>query len=387
MRKLLLLCFTLTLTNLMAQDSALASEIDVTTLSKKDVYKQIDRSIEARDEVIIEFMGMLGVDFPNYSEFEEYILDMSEELIQTEDLAYPLKLVEAVLYNNLENTRAQELYTIVIDKQIEIAERIEAEKRKAELNRVTLESEEVLIIEEQLKEEENITRRMDTVKDLSSVISSFSDSFHKTHYISNSHIYPIYFRHYYSEVYDNYIGRDATNNVESGFAIDVGLGIDLNSITIRMDASGAMSYDELINNVERQIFSSGIFSLGFSFIPVPLFFRAGFYQDIFIFEDEEDVDTAITNLPSPSLGVGITGLRLFKVLKLDLSTDYLLASTYTENLDLSFLVKSYVSVNMYRTGALNFELKTGFDYLYLKEGGLKERSIMPKFGFGVSNYE
>lgn len=383
MRKLLLLCLLLSLTGLFAQEA----ELDVTTLSKKDVLKYLDERIEVRDENLVEFMGMLGVDFPDYAEFEEYLLNRASDLIQSEDITYPLTLVEAVLYNNLENSRAQELYSVLVDKQIEITERREAEERKAELKRITIESEEALEIEEQLKEEEEISQKMYTVKDLSGVINSFSDSFHRTRYTTNSYFYPIYFRHYFSQVYDDYVGREYTYNTEQGFAVDIGLGIELNFITIRLDATCDMSYELLFNNYDRQIFSSGVLSLGFSFIPIPLFLRGGFYYDKFIFIDEDDINTAVLTLPSPSAGIGITGWRFLKVFKFDLSADYLFASTYTKNLDLALVGKSYLSINMFRIGAMNFELKGGLDYLFLYEGGLREDSFMPKFGLGVGNYE
>ncbi len=363
-----------------------AQEEEFSTLTDKQILRLIDDAIEAKDKDFVSLLGQIDLNHPNYGKFESYILDKASELINSDDLSYPLLMVEAVLYNNLENSVAQELYTVIVTKKIEIDERVVLEEKRNVIKREELESlaEE---IDEDIIKEEKMASIVGLNKELIKTKKSYTDSFDKTHFVSNSFIYPFSFNYYKSEVYDEFTGREPFFNYLNGQGVELGIGISFKYITLRMDLSGNIVYLDLIHEIEKHFLGFGTLSLGFPKAPIPLFFRAGFLYDLYQFDESELSIVAITNLPSPTLGLSLTGVKLFKVLKLDLSLDYLYASTYTENLDYGFLNKTYLTLNLIRIGSNHLELRGGIDILFLSEGGLSEVNYNPRFGFGVSSYE
>ncbi len=363
-----------------------SEEIDITTLSQKEILELIDNSIELKDESIITYLGTLGPEFQNYKKYEKYILGKALKLAQGGDLSYPLKLVEAVLYNNLENSDAQELYAIIIDKKIELDERLEAEKLKADQKREEL-AIQTKEIERVYVEEKRMASIVNSNQELLSTINGYLDSFDKTHYVSNSYFYPILSRFYTSEVYDGFHNRESTTNDYNGFAVEFGIGIALKLFVFRMDMTGNISYNDLLYDNIKQITGAVNISMGFKVLQIPLYIRTGFLYDTYMYEDMDDTEVAITSLPSPSIGLGITGLRLFNILKFDLSTDILLASSYTDNLDYALSNRAYITINLLRFGIYNLEIRGGLDNLFYMEGGLSEYSLTPRFGFGISSYE
>lgn len=381
MKKLLVITSMLiTMLNLVSE------EIDITILTQKEIIKLIDSSILKKDESIIIYLGTLGSEFPSYGKYEKYILVKALELAQGGDLSYPLMLVEAVLYNNLENSDAQKLYAIIIDKKIELDERLEAEKIKAEQKREELASqvEEMTLI---YAEEERMANIVTSSKELLSTINGYIDSFDKSHYVSNSYFYPILSRFYTSEVYDGFHNRESTTNNYNGFALEFGIGIALKFFVFRMDMTGNISYNDLLYDNIKQITGAVNISMGIQVLKIPIYVRTGFLYDTYMYDDMDDTEVAITSLPSPSIGLGITGLRLFKVLKLDLSTDVLLASLNTDNLDYALSSRAYITLNLLRFSIYNLEIRGGLDNLFYMEGGLAEYSFTPRFGFGISSYE
>lgn len=363
-----------------------SQEIDITLLSEKEIIKFIDQAVESRDESIINYMGSLGTDFPSYSKIETYILGKARDLIAGSDLSYPLKIVEAVLYNNLENDDAQKLYSSIINKKIELEERLQAEKLKADLKR-----EELKLLAESIdkayEEDERLASIVGINQEMLSTINGYIDSFDKTHYVSNSYFYPIFTRFYQSEVYDGFYNRESTINSYNGFAVEFGIGIELRLLTFRMDLTGNFSYNDLLNDSIKQGTGAVTISTGMPIIPIPLFLRTGFLYDLYLFDNMANSEVAITNLPTATLGLGITGLRFLKIIKIDLSTDFLMASTYTDNLDLGLFSRGYLTVNLLRFGIYNLEIRGGLDHIFYSEGGLSEYSITPRFGFGISSYE
>lgn len=363
-----------------------SQEVDIASLSYKEVISLIDETIDSKDEVLIDYLASMGLGSPHYSNIEKYILSEVRRLVGGEDLGYPLKLVEAILYNNLENSDAQELYGILINKKIELDERREAEIIKAEKKR-----EEIKKLADQIdktyKEEERLAEIVTSNQELLSTINGYIDSFDKTHYVSNSYYYPLLTRFYESEVYDGFHNRAATVNSHSGFAMDLGIGVELKMLTLRADLTGSFSFNELLHDNIKQLTGAFNISTGLSIIPFPLYFRGGFLYDMYLYDNMDDTEVAITNLPSPSLGLGISGLKLFKVIKLDLSTDILLAAVYTDNLSVALFNRAYISLNLFRFGTYNMEIRGGLDYLYYSEGGLAEYSLTPRFGMGISSYE
>lgn len=361
-----------------------SQEVDLGLLSEKEILKIIDDAIEAKDQNIISYLSNLGTDFPGYNNYEKYILNKALKLIESDDLSFPLILVESVLYNNLENSEAQELYTTLINKSIEIKERIAEEKIKAEIKREAI-AELTEEIDQELIEEERLAEIVLTNKELLDLISEYTDSFDSTHYVTNTYLYPFLTKYYSSEVYDGYMNREKTVNKYNGQSVEFGIGLELKIIKFRTDVIANFSYNDILYDNIKQLSIHVNLSTGFPIIPFPIYFRSGFFYDTYFFEGEPDV--AIQSLPSPTFGLGLTGLNFLKVLKLDLSSDFLLAANYTENFEYGVFNRIFLTLNLFRIDTFNIELRGGLDNLFYMEDGLSEYSNIPKFGIGISSYE
>lgn len=380
MRKIILLIL-LPLLHLYAQDL----DQDLENMSDKEIYKIIDTAIENRDREFVSVIGKINTSSSKYKQFEDYILDKASGIVDQDDLSYPLYLVESILYYNLESSKAQELYVDIVNKKIDIEERASLEEEREELKREIIETLAEDIEEEATKQEE-LSEIVEESKTLTEKRDSYFDGYNKLRYNSNSFIYPISYSYFSSEVYDEFSGRESTTNTLSGMGYELGLGIIMSYLNLRMDLSGNFAANDIFDN-RKHITTNICFSFGTSAIPFPLFLRVGFFHDIYTFEEGSVTEMAITNLPSPTLGISVTGFKLFKVLKFDFSVDSLLASTYTDNFDSGLFTRLYTTVNLYRFDSYNVELRFGFDSIWLSEGGLTESSINPRFGFGVSSYE
>lgn len=381
MRKLLLcISMILSISTLSSQD------VDLTTLTEEEVFKLIDTAVDEKDENILSILGSLDSETSVYSKYENYIIDRSGKLIGYGDLDFSLQLIEAVLYNNLENEEAQRLYTVIINKKIEFKERLEAEQIVADKKR-----EEIIILNKEVKEEvvyeEYMANVISTNSELLSVIESYSNSYDRANYITNFYFYPITEKYYTSEVYDGYMNRDSTTNNYSGQGMDLAMGYSVGWFSLRTDLSVSLTYEDLINDTLKQVTGSAILSTGLTAIEIPLFLRSGFLYDLYMYNDDDFSDVAITNLGSPIIGLGLTGFNFLKVLELDIAGDFLLAPAYTDNLDFAFASKLYITVNLFKIGKQNFEIKGGIDTLYLNEEGLSEFSYTPRLGIGISSYE
>lgn len=356
-----------------------SQELDINSLSEKEIFKIVDVGINDKDDSLISDIGSLDITSPKYNGLEEYLLQKIKILIENGDLVFSLKLVEALLYNNLENEETQNLYTIIVNKRIENDERLEAENNRPKIEREEL--------SQTIDKEEFISDVIMNNKELINVIDGYTDSYSQSNYVTNFYFYPFTTKYYSSEVYDGYTSRDSTTNSFTGQGMDLGLGIDYGLFRFRSDFFINITYDDLLNETLKQVTGGTYLSIGLVRIDFPIFLRSGFIYDLYLYNNNDFSDVAITNLPSPTIGLGLTGLKLFKVLKLDVIGDILLAPIYTENLNTALLGKVYITLNLIRFSDQSLELKGGFDSLYLNEGGLVEYSITPRFGIGISSYE
>ncbi len=366
--------------------NSFSQEIDVASMTQKEVLNLVDKYIEEKDEKVLDVLLSLGTEFPDYKRLIRYYLDNSIELAKKGELEFALVLAEAVLYSDLENSEAQSLYSDIVDMQIEYKERIELERVNAEKKRAELAREEE--IEKAKIPPEQIYA--DIITDNIKVYSEFKkreDSYNLTHYTTNNFIYPLITKNYQSQVYDGYYNLEPQTRTYTGQGVDVGIGAKLDIFNFRLDASGNITYVDLIKNLTKQI--SGIIniSLGISAINFPIFARCGFFYDQYFYQTGTESDVAITFLPSPAIGLGITGLKFLKIFKLDLTSDFLFASTYTESFDYGFFSRAFLTINLIRIESVNFEIRGGVDSFIYNERGLLEHSEVIKIGIGLSRYE
>ncbi len=366
--------------------SLVSEETDEIVMTDKEIYSLIDTSLENQDNNLDTILNDITIEHPSYEDFEDYILDYASKLAESNDLTYPLLLTETILYLNLENEDAQNLYVILINKNIEIKERVEVEKEIVNIKR-----EEITIFNEETEEmfqfEEYMAAIAKRSKELESITSLYTDELDEIKYTTNTYFYPISYKNYTSEVYDGYFDRDEHFNHSDGFGLDFGIGSGAGFFNWRIDFTGNLTYEDLFVDEERQVITDAIFSFGRSIYNIPLFLRAGFLYNYYGFNSDDFETVAVLELPSPTIGIGINGYSFLKILKLDLSFDFLIAPLYTDNLDLGINSKTYLTVNLIRVGGINIEIRGGMDTLYLNEDGLSEVSYIPKFGFGVSRYE
>ncbi|MBN2617947.1 MAG: hypothetical protein JXR64_06510, partial [Spirochaetales bacterium] len=247
----------------------MSQEIDINSLSEKEIIRIIDEKINNRDSSLSDFIYLMGSDFPNYSKYEEYLLDWAYKLISEDDLGFPLTIAETVLSLNLENERAQKLYSIIVDLNIEIDDRIEEEKKRAAIKRDTLEYEQEEINLELLKEEE-LTRKVTLNSDLASIVDGYTSNYSKVDYITKNYYYPYTQRFYSSEVFDGFVNRESIVNDYSGFGLDCGIGYTLGPFTYKLDFHGNITYEKLFEFETKQAYITTNFSAGLKLIPIYL---------------------------------------------------------------------------------------------------------------------
>ena len=365
MKKGLFVFLLLSLFSLYSQEDV------VPPLSKKEVLKIIDKELNSRSESLSSTLLTLDIDL---TEYEEYLLDRTDDILSSGDLDFSLVVVETVLFINLENSRAQEMYKIIIDKKIEIEDRRLLEKNKGKIKRDTIKEKDKIITPESL--------------DLESSKKNYVDQeFAALEYVTNTFFYPFSKSFYKSEVNDDFLGRGDTFHDVDGAGFDVGIAYALKGILIRWDIGLSFLYSDLFKDSEKYGTVLSTFSLGYNLGVVPVYIRMGFFYNQYYLPASEPVKVALTSLPSPTIGIGLIGLNLFSVVTLDFSIDGLIAANYTNSFDLGFFAKSYMSINLFRIDTIQFEIRGGADFLYYSESGLSEINITPRVGLGVSSYE
>lgn len=380
MKKIVLLLILLPIYHIYCQD------IDYSTLSEKEIVKIIDESLANRDKNIEPIFQTLDVEDPNYKRFEAYVLKYVKEVVDSDDLDYPLYLVESVLYNNLENEDAQELYTIIINRQIEIKERKIVEEVKEEEKEEEIE-EIVKVVEEKYSLEEELQNRFSNVDQILNSIPSNMGNNRYRRYVNHTFIYPFSMSYYKSDVYDDFVDRESTLHSIRGYGFTAAAESISGVGSLRGDISVVGNYTdgsfESAPNVTGDVLVSG----GFRGIYVPIYISAGYYLNYFHYEDIDDSLMAIKILPSPIVGLSIMDFKFLKAFQLDLGAYPLIAPLYTDSLDMGILLKGYLTINNLRVSKYSFEIRGGVDYLILDEGGLLETYFQPKVGLGVSIYE
>lgn len=378
--KKILIFILLPITSLFCQD------IDYTTLSEKEIIKIINESLKNKDKNIDPIFQSLDPEDKNYKRFEKYVLDEVSSMVDSEDLDYPLYLVESVLYNNLENEDAQELYTIIINRQIEIKERIE---------------EEVIKEEEKVEEIEEVAKELDALFDeevllestfnrtdgLLESISKIEDKKRFNNYINHNFIYPLSLSYYNSEVNDDYLNRDSKTHNIRGISLSSATEYKNNILNFRSDLYISANYLNGSSESKPNFVGDILISLGIPVIPFPMYLSSGFYYNYYYYDDSDSSNIAITTLPSPLVGLSFYDLKFLYIMQLDLGVYGLIAPIYTNSLDSGLFARCYLTINVFRFAKYSIEVKGGLDYLLLNEGGLYETSYIPKLGLGVSIYE
>lgn len=365
---------------------SLHSEIeDIEDMSNRKIIRTLNSYIERRDEEIIKIIEQIYNSKTDYLNFEAHILNEAKDLVDQDDLAFPLFLVETILTNNLESSKAQSLYVAIINRKIEIEDRAELDIEKEEVKRELIEelSEE---IKDEVEEQEFLEEVTTKNRDIKDRVTKARSEYKERRYINNTYFYPFSNSIYSSEAYDEFTGEERVNNIE-GFGIEMGMGLSFDKFIMKFDMSGNLATNDAFSNELKHITSIFNLSLGLPSIPIPLYLRSGFIYDLYQFDKDVFSNVAITELPSNTLGVGLSGLKLFRILKVDLSVDFLLAPIYTDNLDSGILTRAYLTLNLFRFSSFNIEIRGGLDNLWLYEDGLSENNMNPKVGFGISRYE
>lgn len=380
--KKIILILLLPITSLFAQEE----EIDYSALSEKEILQIIDESLLNKDRSIDLIFQNLDPENKNYKRFEDYVMSKAKEMIEGEDLDYPLYLVESVLYNNLENDEARELYSVVISKQLEIKDRIAEEKEKEELKSKEVEGV-AKDIETQFDKEVLLESTFTNTQELLAAMEKSREEEVSGRHISHNIIFPFSNTTYNSGTYDDFVKRDKEEHTIRGFSFFMGNEIIWDLMSLRFDVNIDALYldgsDEAVNNIIGDV----TFCLGFPRLIVPIYLSTGYYHHYYHYDDVDDSVVAITNLPTPTIGISILDFNLLYVAQLDVGVHAFIAPFYTDALDFGYLTKAYMTINVVKFSKYSFDIKGGVDYVSLNEGGLTEESFRLKIGLGFSSYE
>jgi hypothetical protein len=378
MKKLLVFILILNIPLIWAQESL------ENPLTLKDAKKIFTEMLKNKDGNITPFIDSLDANV--YKDLEPVILDSIENLIDSGELNYALILTEGILYLNIDNVMAQELYVIIINKTIEISERIVVEEEIIENKDKNLESVKSDI--EGLYNAEMIASNIyGQVLEKKIVLNELVKERRFLKSISHNNFYPISLSLYTSEVMDSYLSRDKTWHDIGGVSGSLGNQKDFSFFIPRIDLSYYINIPEYSLNSPYNLGGDIFFSLGFKPVPVPIFISGGFYIHHFLFLPKNQAQMIVKTLPTPILGLSILDLKFLKILRFDQSIFYLIASAYTDLMDFGLFGKTALTIQLFNFGENSLELKMGIDYTFLSVKGFNESIIIPRVGIGISVYE
>ena len=337
----------------------------------------ISNAVKTMDPDFIDEIYNYEKSDPDYDSLIEVLVEKAGNLVFQKEYDYAFKIIEGVLYNNLNNVQAQELYLVLNDILKEEAEQkriqLEAEKEKerlrleaeAEQEKKRLEEEERLrqqalaeeeqarklqeqeklrqeeearfIAEKKAQEEEYQASLQEQQKQLEEA-EAYKSSI-TTVGAKNFSFYTILFPgdllYYTSEVYAQYNPGGQQESVLFGSGAQGGITFTHPVVNVNLDIDFDFGYLGINKTGSKNITYSTNLSIGSEAIFIPLTIRLGFFYNQYLY-DNSSVGMAIVKFPTPSFGIGLWNLKITDNFKIDCAVDYYFAPLVTDQLDLAF---------------------------------------------------
>jgi len=385
-----------------------------TSFQNKDIlakFNYISTEIKSKNPGFIDEIYNYNQSDPDYKSLIDFLVEKAGDLVFQKEYDYAFKIIEAVLYNNLDNTQAQELYLTLgeIKKKNANKEKLRLEK-EAEQERQKQQNEEALRLEalaeaEKLKQaqaeekqrvaekkalEDNFQKNLDEKQRQLDEADAYETSI-KTVGLKNfsyyTFLYPGDFFYYTSEVNTLFNTGQKKENILYGLALQGGINFNHPLFNINLDMDFDYGFLGINASNSKNLNYNATFSIGSPVLFIPLTLRLGFLYNKYLYENNLTADMAIVSMPTALVGIGLWDIIFFNRVKIDLAFDYYLVSFLTTELDSSYGAEFSVSVRLFSFRKLNIYTGISTHALFLEEAGMFESNINGKIGIGISYNE
>lgn len=331
------------------------------------VYKEIDVAFADRSDVTLDEILQRYQGDTYYFLMENYSMKKVRRLILINDYEFALDADLVIIDNNLDNTEAVELYATITDayEMQKAVQRLAEEKQKAEEQRL------VVLKEEQ---RDNVAKKYNTVK------TSDGNVVYTTGKNGGQFSYSGW--NFDIGLAPGFISNSATglNSISVGLGMDIGYYRILNNTNLGGDVSGTFKFlnESVSTQKDNSIFFDGslMFKIAFHDFTDKLFLRAGVDIEGCI---QGNAATTVydrdlqSTLFSPAIGIKLVDISLGNM-AFAMSTDYLMAHLWTDNLKFAMRLDSTVSIPFATMEKVDLNFIVGLkDVMFMKDSGFENR--------------
>ncbi|RDG32364.1 hypothetical protein DV872_09165 [Oceanispirochaeta sp. M1] len=358
----------------------------------------ISEALVKQDPSFIQQLRDYDSSDEDYDRLIDYVVEKAGDLVFQEEYSYAYKVLDAVLYNNLAHSQAQDLYLLLDEILREdeenalLAAEAEAEVKAEEQRKLDEEAqrqaeEDARVAEERKVEEQHqasLDEKQQEIDDAKAYVESIStvstDNF--SYYAA---LFPLDLIFFNSDVYQEFNDMKESHLLY-GMAAQIGANFRNPVMFMNLDIVTDFGFLEMSND-ESGTTNFGInanYSIGISKLPIPITLRVGYLNNSYSFPDSEDEHMAIIGFSTPSFGIGIWNLTFFDKLKINLSLDYYISSFFIDYLDVSFGGNLGISYDFFENEKFKLYSALTTQTLFLKEEGMVEDYYSGKIGVGIS---
>ncbi|MCQ2573758.1 MAG: hypothetical protein MJ182_07670 [Treponema sp.] len=331
------------------------------------VYKEIDVAFADRSDVTLDEILQRYQGDTYYFLMENYSMKKVRRLILINDYEFALDADLVIIDNNLDNIEAVELYATITDayEMQKAVQRLAEEKQKAEEQRL------VVLKEEQ---RDNVAKKYNTVK------TSDGNVVYTTGKNGGQFSYSGW--NFDIGLAPGFISNSATglNSISVGLGMDIGYYRILNNTNLGGDVSGTFKFlnESVSTQKDNSIFFDGslMFKIAFHDFTDKLFLRAGVDIEGCI---QGNAATTVydrdlqSTLFSPAIGIKLVDISLGNM-AFAMSTDYLMAHLWTDNLKFAMRLDSTLSIPFATMEKVDLNFIVGLkDVMFMKDSGFENR--------------
>lgn len=307
----------------------------------------------------------------DYAETEEFVLELTKELILEDDYQFAKTVLELLLSNNLENKEAQNLYT-------SLNQHLREQEKEEELEKQRLEEEErQRLAEEEKTKEIEIQEKLAEIEEKEKEEQIFQEE------VENIDIDNFYgsftlgigdFSLYSSAIKKNYSGERSLC-LKYGISTDIRGWFEHPYIKIGLHIPFDIYFLGLTKTNTTPLSYGFMLSAGTPLIQFPLYVRFGFKHNMYLNNSNNTSDVLITNLTSPTLGIGILELAINDNIELDWALDLFFAAQQSEYVKVIFDTHLQGNYLFYQTELMSLKASATLQsFLIFTEGGMENNT-------------
>lgn len=325
-----------------------------------ELYQEIDIAFLNHSDVELDRILGSNQDDENYYLLENYTLKKIRRLVVKKDYEFALQTNLIVIDNNLDNSEAVEMYSI-------IANALEEQKKIQQ-------HEEALRLAEKAKLEEEMQRqRILVTKEFSTAVNQTGDSVFLR---SKDERYSASTWNFMFGMFNGVLVSDSANSYNSfryGISADYNYEYFFDTLSVGFDVNADAIILPFTNGDDTILGSFGIVpKFGFTKLSKNLFFRVGFGS--ILRGTNSDKTTLHETLFSPVFGVGVNNIKLGSI-AFSGNYDYYLGHLAYSDLNSAMSAKVNFAIPIGEMQKVKLNLNVGLkDTLLIKADGIENRA-------------